>query len=334
MKPTLLTLLPALMLGSVLFAAGPVRLLNVSYDPTRELYQEIDAAYAKQWKARTGTDVQISQSHGGSGKQARSVIDGLPADVVTLALAYDIDSIAERAHLLPANWQSRLPNNSTPYTSTIVFLVRKGNPKHIRDWDDLVKPGVSVITPNPKTSGGARWSYLAAWGQALKKYDGDDRKAEDFVARLYRNVPVLDSGARASTTTFAQRGIGDVLLSWENEAFLAIDELGRDKVEVVTPAVSILAEPPVAVVDKVAARHGTAEAAKAYLEFLYTEEGQEIGARNYYRPRSAQAIAKYPNRFPKVQFFTIDELFGGWQKAQKRHFEDGGVFDRIYSAGK
>jgi sulfate transport system substrate-binding protein len=322
------------LLGMVPFASGAVRLLNVSYDPTRELYQEIDAAFARQWKAKTGMDVQIGQSHGGSGKQARSVIDGLQADVVTLALAYDIDSIAERAHLLAVDWQSRLPNNSAPYTSTIVFLVRKGNPKHIRDWDDLVRPGVSVITPNPKTSGGARWSYLAAWGQALKKNHGDERKAEEFVTRLYRNVPVLDSGARGATTTFAQRGIGDVLLTWENEAFLALNEVGSDKLEVVTPEVSILAEPPVAVVDKVAARHGTTETAKAYLEFLYTEEGQEIGARNYYRPRSAQAIAKYPGRFPKLQLFTIDELFGGWRKAQQRHFEDGGVFDRIYAAGK
>jgi sulfate transport system substrate-binding protein len=333
MTRTLRTL-PALILGSALFAAGPVKLLNVSYDPTRELYQEVNAAFAKQWKAKTGVDLQIGQSHGGSGKQARSVIDGLQADVVTLALAYDIDSIAERSHLLPANWQTRLPHNSTPCTSTIVFLVRKGNPKHIKDWDDLVKPGVSVIVSNPKTSGGARWSYLAAWGQALKRSNGDDKKAEEFVTRLYKNVPVLDSGARGSTTTFAQRGIGDVLLSWENEAFLALNELGKDKVEVVTPAISILAEPPVSVVDKVAARHGTTEAAKAYLEFLYTEEGQEIGAKNYYRPRSAQALAKYPNRFPTLQFFTIDELFGGWQKAQKRHFEDGGVFDRIYSSGK
>jgi len=335
MKPTLL-LLAALILvpGSALNAAGPVKLLNVSYDPTRELYQEINAAFARSWKARTGADVQVSQSHGGSGKQARSVIDGLQADVVTLALAYDIDSIAEHAGLLAAGWQSRLPNNSTPYTSTIVFLVRKGNPKHIRDWDDLTRPGISVITPNPKTSGGARWSYLAAWGQALKKNNGDERKAEEFITRLYKNVPVLDSGARGATTTFAQRGIGDVLLSWENEAFLALNELGKDKLEVVTPPISILAEPPVAVVDKVAARHGTAEVAKAYLEFLYTEEGQEIGARNYYRPRSAQAISKYPNRFPKLQLFTIDEVFGGWRKAQLRHFEDGGVFDRIYSAGR
>jgi sulfate transport system substrate-binding protein len=324
----------ALLLGPILFAAGPVKLLNVSYDPTRELYQEINAAFAKQWKAKTGVEVQISQSHGGSGKQARSVIDGLQADVVTLGLAYDIDSIAEHAHLLPANWQTRLPDNSTPFTSTIVFLVRQGNPKHIKDWDDLIRPGVSVITPNPKTSGGARWSYLAAWGYALKKNNGDDKKAEEFVTRLYKNVPVLDSGARGSTTTFAQRGIGDVLLSWENEAFLALNELGKDKVEVITPAIGILAEPPVAVVDKVAAKHGTTEVAKAYLEFLYSEEGQEIGAKNYYRPRSAQAFAKYANNFPKLQFFTVDELFGGWQKAQKRHFEDGGVFDRIYGVGK
>ena len=333
MKRTL-QIIPALMLGSASFAAGPVKLLNVSYDPTRELYQEINAAFAKQWKAKTGVDVQISQSHGGSGKQARSVIDGLQADVVTLGLAYDIDSIAGHAHLLPANWQTRLPNNSTPYTSTIVFLVRKGNPKHIKDWDDLIRPGVSVITPNPKTSGGARWSYLAAWGYALKKNNGDDKKAEEFVTRLYKNVPVLDSGARGSTTTFAQRGIGDVLLSWENEAFLALNELGKEKVEVVTPAISILAEPPVAVVDKVAAKHGTTELAKAYLTYLYSEEGQEIGAKNYYRPRSEQAFAKYANNFPKLQFFTVDELFGGWQKAQKRHFEDGGIFDRIYGVGK
>jgi len=253
---------------------------------------------------------------------------------VTLALAYDIDSIAAHAHLLPANWQSRLPNNSAPYTSTIVFLVRHGNPKHIRDWDDLVRPGVSVIAPNPKSSGGARWAYLAAWGYALRKNNGDDRKAQEFVTRLYKNVPVLDSGARGSTTTFAQRGIGDVLLDWENEAFLALTELGKDKVEVVTPSVSILAEPPVAVVDKIAAKHGTAQVAKAYLDFLYTEEGQEIGARHYYRPRSPEIAAKYAGRFSKVQLFTIDEVFGGWQKAQKRHFDDGGVFDQIYLQGR
>ena len=316
-----------------LIAAGPVKLLNVSYDPTRELYSQVNAAFAKQWKAKNGVDVQISQSHGGSGKQARSVLDGLPADVVTLALAYEIDVLAEKGHLLPANWQTRLPNNSTPYTSTIVFLVRKGNPKHIKDWDDLVKPGVAVITPNPKSSGGARWSYLAAWGYALKKNNGDDGKAKDFVTKLYKNVPVLDSGARGSTTTFAQRGIGDVLLSWENEAYLALNELGTNKVEVVTPTMSILAEPPVAVVDKVAAKHGTAAVAKAYLEFLYSDEGQEIAAKNYYRPQSPQIAAKYADRFPKLTLFTIAELFGGWQKAQKRHFDDGGVFDKIYTPG-
>jgi sulfate transport system substrate-binding protein len=318
---------------SALLAAGPVKLLNVSYDPTRELYQDINAAFAKQWKAKTGTTVEISQSHDGSGKQARAVIDGLPADVVTLGLAYDIDVIAEKANLLPKNWQTRLPGNSAPYTSTIVFLVRKGNPKHIRDWDDLVKPGVAVITPNPKTSGGARWSYLAAWGYALKHNGNDDAKAREFVRKLYRNVPVLDSGARGSTTTFAQRGIGDVLLSWENEAYLALNELGKDKVEVVTPSISILAEPPVSVVDAVAAKHGTTAVAKAYLEFLYTPEGQEIAARNYYRPRLASVAAKYAERFPKLELFTIDQLFGGWQKAQAKHFNDGGVFDKIYVPG-
>jgi sulfate/thiosulfate transport system substrate-binding protein len=322
-----------LLSSSILFAAGPVKLLNVSYDPTRELYQAVNIAFAKQWKAKTGADVQISQSHGGSGKQARSVIDGLQADVVTLALAYDIDVISERAKLLPNDWQTRLPNNSTPYTSTIVFLVRKGNPKHIRDWDDLVKQGVSVITPNPKSSGGARWSYLAAWGYALKRNNNDENKAREFVSRLYKNVPVLDSGARGSTTTFAQRGIGDVLLSWENEAYLAINELGKDKVEVVTPSISILAEPPVSVVDKIAAKHGTAAVAKAYLEFLYSDEGQEIAARDFYRPRSVAVAAKYADRFPKITLFTIDDLFGGWQKTQKKHFDDGGVFDKIYTPG-
>jgi len=313
--------------------ASQVKILNVSYDPTRELYQQVNAAFAKQWKAKTGNDVEIAQSHGGSGKQARSVIEGLQADVVTLGLAYDIDVIAEKAKLLPENWQSRLPNNSAPYTSTIVFLVRKGNPKHIKDWDDLVKPGVAVITPNPKSSGGARWSYLAAWGYALKHANNDDNKARDFVTRLYKNVPVLDSGARGSTTTFAQRGIGDVLLSWENEAYLALNELGKDKVEVVTPSVSILAEPPVSVVDKVAAKRGTTEVAKAYLQFLYSEEGQEIAAQNYYRPRLQKVAAKYAGRFPKLELFTIDQLFGGWQKTQKRHFDDGGVFDKIYTPG-
>lgn len=327
------TFIAALAAGTALLAAGPVKILNVSYDPTRELYNQVNAAFAKQWKSKNGAEVQISQSHGGSGKQARSVLDGLPADVVTLALAYDIDVLAEKGHLLPANWQSRLPNNSTPYTSTIVFLVRKGNPKRIKDWDDLVRQGVSVITPNPKSSGGARWSYLAAWGYALKKNNGDDNKAREFVTKLYKNVPVLDSGARGSTTTFAQRGIGDVLLSWENEAYLALNELGRDKVEVVTPSLSILAEPPVAVVDKVAAKHGTTEVAKAYLEFLYSDEGQEIAAKNYYRPQSAKVAAKYASNFPKLGLFTIGELFGGWQKAQKRHFDDGGVFDKIYTPG-
>ncbi len=327
------TLLISTVTASALFAAAPVKLLNVSYDPTRELYQDINAAFAKQWKAKTGVDVQISQSHDGSGKQARAVIDGLQADVVTLALAYDIDVLSEKANLVPKNWQSRLPNNSTPYTSTIVFLVRKGNPKHIKDWEDLVKPGVGVITPNPKTSGGARWSYLAAWGYALKKNNGDEQKAQEFVTRLYKNVPVLDSGARGSTTTFVQRAIGDVLLSWENEAYLALNQVGKDKVEIVTPSTSILAEPPVSIVDKVAAKHGTTEVATAYLKFLYSEEGQEIGAKNYYRPRSAQVLAKYASQFPKVTLFTIDELFGGWQKAQKKHFDDGGVFDKIYTPG-
>jgi len=330
---TLKTLLLSVLTASALFAAAPVKLLNVSYDPTRELYQGVNAAFAKQWKAKTGVDVQISQSHGGSGKQARAVIDGLQADIVTLALAYDIDVLAEKGKLVPQNWQSRLPNNSTPYTSTIVFLVRKGNPKHIKDWEDLVKPGIGVITPNPKTSGGARWSYLAAWGYALKKNHGDEKKAQEFVTRVYKNVPVLDSGARGSTTTFVQRGIGDVLLSWENEAYLALNELGKDKFEIVTPSISILAEPPVSIVDKVAAKHGTMEVAKAYLQFLYSEEGQEIGAKNYYRPQSPQALAKYSSQFPKITLFTIDDTFGGWQKTQKKHFEDGGVFDKIYSPG-
>jgi sulfate/thiosulfate-binding protein len=327
------TILLSALTASALFAAGPVKLLNVSYDPTRELYQDVNAAFARQWKAKTGVDVQISQSHGGSGKQARSVIDGLQADVVTLALAYDIDVLSEKANLVPKNWQSRLPNNSTPYTSTIVFLVRKGNPKHIKDWEDLIRPGIGVITPNPKTSGGARWSYLAAWGYALKKNNGDEKKAQEFVTRVYKNVPVLDSGARGSTTTFVQRGIGDVLLSWENEAYLALNQLGKDKFEIVTPSISILAEPPVSIVDKIAAKHGTTDVAKAYLQFLYSEEGQEIGAKNYYRPQFPQALAKYASQFPKVTLFTIDDTFGGWQKTQKKHFEDGGIFDKIYTPG-
>ena len=309
---------------------GPVTLLNVSYDPTRELYQDFNAAFSKYWKAKTGVDVVIKQSHGGSGKQARAVIDGLQADVVTLALAYDIDAIAGKSELLPKNWQSRLANNSAPYTSTIVFLVRKGNPKHIRDWNDLVRPGVSVITPNPKTSGGARWNYLAAWGYALKQSGNDESKAKDFVTRLFKNVPVLDSGARGATTTFVQRGIGDVLLAWENEAFLALHELGNDKFDLVAPSLSILAEPPVTVVDKVANRHGTATVARAYLEYLYSPEGQEIAARNYYRPRRKEVAARYENQFPRIALFNIDEVFGGWQKAQKKHFDDGGIFDQIY----
>jgi sulfate/thiosulfate transport system substrate-binding protein len=310
--------------------AKEIKLLNASYDPTRELYREVNAAFAKAWQEKTGDTVVIQQSHGGSGKQARAVIDGLQADVVTLALAYDIDAIAEKARLLPADWQKRLPNNSAPYTSTINFLVRKGNPKGIKDWDDLIRPGISVVTPNPKTSGGARWNYLAAWGAALKKNGGDEAKARGFVARLYKQVPVLDSGARGATTTFVQRGLGDVLLAWENEAFLAVKEFGADKVEIVTPPLSILAEPPVAVVDRFAKKHGTEAVARAYLEFLYAEEGQEIAGRNFYRPRSAQAAARYANVFPKIDLFTIDELFGGWGKAQKTHFNDGGVFDQIY----
>jgi sulfate/thiosulfate transport system substrate-binding protein len=314
-------------------AFAQVTLLNVSYDPTRELYQEFNQAFAKHWKAKTGETVVIRQSHGGSGRQARSVIDGLEADVVTLALAYDIDELAERGKLIPGDWQQRLPQNSSPYTSTIVFLVRKGNPKAIKDWDDLVKPGVSVVTPNPKTSGGARWNYLAAWGYALKKYGGED-KAKDFVARLYRNVAVLDTGARGSTTTFAERGIGDVAISWENEAFLAVRELGRDRFEIVVPSLSILAEPPVTVVDKVVDKRGTRKVAEEYLRFLYTDEGQEIAAKHYYRPRAERVAARYEGRFANVRLFTIDEVFGGWQKAQKAHFADGGVFDQIYTRGR
>lgn len=309
---------------------GPVTLLNVSYDPTREFYQEFNAAFAKYWKAKTGQDVVIKQSHGGSSKQARAVIDGLEASVVTLALGYDIDAISEQAKLLPKTWQTRFPHNSSPYTSTLVFLVRKGNPKKIKDWDDLVKPGVSVITPNPKTSGAARWNYLAAWGYALKKNAGDEAKAKGFVTRLYRNVPVLDSGARGATTTFVERGIGDVLINWENEVLLAARELGKDKVELIVPSVSILAEPPVSLVDKVADKRGTRAVAQAYLEYLYSEEGQEIAGKHYYRPTNPQIAAKYSSQFSKLNLFTIDEIFGGWQKAQKTHFADGGVFDQIY----
>ena len=316
-------------------AAGQnVTLLNVSYDPTRELYQDVNAAFAKAWQARTGQGVTISQSHGGSGKQARAVIDGLQADVVTLALAYDVDALHVNGSLIPQNWQSRLPDRSAPYTSTIVFLVRKGNPKGIRDWEDLVRPGVAVITPNPKTSGGARWNYLAAWGFALKKWNNDEARAEQFLARLYRNVPVLDSGARGSTTTFTQRGIGDVFLSWENEALLAREKLGRDKFDIVVPSISILAEPSVSIVDKVVDRRHTRKVAQAYLEFLYTPEGQELCAKHFYRPRNSTVAAKYTHQFPSLNLLTIeDPLFGGWTKAQKKHFDDGGIFDRIYEAG-
>jgi sulfate/thiosulfate-binding protein len=310
--------------------AQNLTILNVSYDPTRELYQDYNVAFAKYWKAKTGQTVTIEQSHGGSGSQARAVIDGLPADVVTLALAYDIDAISEKAKLLPENWQSRLPDNSTPYTSTIVFLVRSGNPKHIKDWGDLVKPGVSVITPNPKTSGGARWNFLAAWAYALKQPGGNDAKAKDFVTRLYRNVPVLDSGARGSTNTFVERGIGDVLLAWENEAFLAINQLGPGKFEIVVPSQSVLAEPPVAVVDKNVDRKGTRTVAEAYLQYLYSPEGQEIAAKHYYRPRLESVAKKYAAQFPKLKLITVDDVFGGWQNAQKTFFADGGVFDQIY----
>ena len=322
-----------LTLAAAFTAAGfakDIELLNVSYDPTRELYVDYNAAFAKYWLAKTGDTVTVKQSHGGSGAQARQVIDGLKADVVTLALAADVDAIATNGKLLPADWQTRLPNNSAPYTSTIVFLVRKGNPKGIKDWDDLVKPGVGVVVANPKTSGGARWAYLSVWGFAQKKW-GSEEKARAFTAAVYKNVPVLDSGARGSTTTFVQREIGDVLLAWENEAYLALKEFGADKFQIVVPSVSILAEPTVAVVDKVAAKKGTATVAKAYLDYLYSDEGQEIAARNYYRPRNPTIAAKYAANFAKVDLFTIDEVFGGWTKAQKTHFADGGVFDQIYA---
>jgi sulfate transport system substrate-binding protein len=313
--------------------AADITLLNVSYDPTRELYQDFNQAFARHWKAKTGDNVTVKQSHGGSGKQARSVIDGLSADVVTLALAYDIDAISERG-LVAHNWQQRLAHRSTPYASTIVFLVRKGNPKQIRDWGDLVKPGVSVITPNPKTSGGARWNHLAAYGYALRLPGGSDASARDYLARLYKNVPVLDSGARGATTTFTERGIGDVLLAWENEALLAVKELGPDKFEVVAPSVSILAEPPVAVVDKVVDKRGTRAVAEAYLQYLYSAEGQQIAAKHYYRPVVEPYAKQYAAQFPAVKLFTIDEIAGGWTKAQKAHFADGGVFDQIYQPGK
>jgi sulfate/thiosulfate transport system substrate-binding protein len=309
--------------------AKEIKLLNVSYDPTRELYQDYNVAFAKYWKDKTGDTLKIEQSHGGSGKQARAVIDGLEADIVTLALAYDVDAIAEKARLLPADWQKRLPNNSSPYTSTIVFLVRKGNPKGIKDWDDLVKPGIGIIPANPKTSGSARWTYLAAWGYALKKNGGDEAKAKEFVTKFYKNVPVLDTGARGATTTFVQRGIGDVLVGWENEAILSLKESGKGDFEIVVPSISILAEPPVTVVDKTAKRRGTEAVAKAYLEFLYSPEGQIIAGKHYYRPRNPDVAAKFANDLPKLELFTIDEVFGGWQKAHKTHFAEGGSFDKI-----
>jgi sulfate/thiosulfate-binding protein len=312
---------------------GELTLLNVSYDPTRELYEAFNAAFARHWLARTGQAVTVKQSHGGSGKQARSVLDGLEADVVTLALAYDVDAVA-KGGLIKPDWQKRLPDNAAPYTSTIVFLVRKGNPKGIKDWDDLVKPGVQVITPNPKTSGGARWNYLAAWAHALRKFKGDEAQVQGFVKALYANVPVLDSGARGSTTTFVERGIGDVLLAWENEAFLAVERLGQGNLEIVVPRLSILAEPPVAVVDAVADKHGTRAVAEAYLQYLSSEEGQEIAARNHYRPRNARVAAKYASSFAEVELVTIDAVFGGWGKAQPAHFGDGGVFDQLYGPGK
>jgi sulfate transport system substrate-binding protein len=314
-------------------AAAPVELLNVSYDPTRELYRDIDAAFAAQWKAKTGQVVTIKQSHGGSGAQSRAVIDGLQADVVTLALAADIDAIADRAHAIAPNWQSRLANNSTPYYSTIVFLVRKGNPKRIQDWDDLIKPGVKVITPNPKTSGGARWNYLAAWGYAQRK-TGTVAGARDYMTKLFRNVPVLDSGARGATTTFVQRGQGDVLLAWENEAYLATNQLGKGKFEIVYPSISILAEPPVAVVDKVVDRKGTRTVSEAYLKFLYTPEAQRIIGKNYYRPRDPAVAAQFKEQFKSLPLLNIDKNFGGWKRVQAAHFNDGGVFDQVFEDAK
>ena len=328
----MLRVLMGLTIGAAMMtsaSAADVVLLNVSYDPTRELYAAINKAFSAQFAKDFGKTIEIKQSHGGSGKQARSVVDGLAADVVTLALAYDVDEIADRG-LIAADWQKRLPQNASPYTSTIVFLVRKGNPKNVRDWADLAKPGVKVITPNPKTSGGARWNYLAAWGYALKQPGGDEVKAKDLVKEIYANTPVLDTGARGSTITFVERGVGDVLISWENEAFLAINELGKDKLDIVVPSVSILAEPPVAVVDKVVDKKGTRAAAESYLKFLYTKEGQELAAKNHYRPRDPDVAAKYAQTLPKVSLFTIDDVFGGWRKAQGTHFSDKGVFDDIY----
>ncbi|MEP7130414.1 MAG: sulfate ABC transporter substrate-binding protein [Sphingomicrobium sp.] len=329
---TVAACLAAGLLGSVPASAAPPELLNVSYDPTRELYQDLNRAFAKSWAAQSKQQVTIKQSHGGSGKQARSVIDGLPADVVTLALAYDIDEIAQRGLIAP-DWQKRLPNNASPYYSTIVFLVRHGNPKNVLDWDDLVRPGVKVITPNPKTSGGARWNYLAAWGYARKAYGSTDQ-AKLFMAKLFRNVPVLDSGARGSTTTFVERGQGDVLIAWENEAILAVRDLGKGKFEIVVPSVSILAEPPVAVVDKNVEKHGTRQVAEAYLKFLYSPTGQFIIANNYFRPRNPAVAARYKGQFPNVPMFTIDRNFGGWAQAQKNHFADGGTFDQVFAAAK
>ena len=333
MKKTLLTI--ASLAFAVSFAAPitalakEVTLLNVSYDPTRELYVDYNAAFSKYWQAKTGDTVKVNQSHGGSGKQARAVIDGLQADVATLALAYDVDQLYDKAKLIPKDWQTRLPNNSTPYTSTIVFLVRKGNPKHLNTWDDLVKPGIGIVPANPKTSGGARWTYLAAYGQALKAPGGSDAKAKEYITKFYKNAAVLDSGARGATTTFVERGVGDVLVGWENEAYLALKE-DAGKFEVVVPPVSILAEPPVTVVDKFAKKHGTEKVAEAYLNYLYSDEGQEIIAKNFYRPRNAAVLKKHESQYAKVDLFTIDDVFGGWTKAQKTHFSDGGIFDQIY----
>ena len=331
---TILLTLFLIALSLFVSEAKEIKLLNVSYDPTRELYQEFNSTFAKYWKQKTGDTLNIQQSHGGSSKQARSVIDGLQADVVTLALAYDIDSIAERARLLPADWQKRLPNNSSPYTSTILFLVRKGNPKAIKDWDDLVKPGVSVVTPNPKTSGSARWNYLGAWGFEYLRTGKDEAKAKDFIKRLYKHVPVLDTGARGATTTFIERSMGDVLINWENEILLGAKELGPDKFEIVVPPTSILCEPTVSWVDRNARRHGTEAVAKAYLEYLYSSEGQEIAAKHYFRPQNKDALAKYARQFPEVKLFTLAEVGGDWQKAQKAHFNDGGIFDQIFQANR
>jgi sulfate/thiosulfate-binding protein len=326
-------LIAPLLLSSLALQAADKTLLNVSYDPTRELYVEYNKLFTKHWKDTTGENVVIKQSHGGGGKQVRAVIDGLEGDVVTQALSYDVDQLYEKAKLIPQDWQTRLPNNSSPYTSTIVFLVRKGNPQNIRDWNDIVKPGISVVSPNPKTSGGARYNYLAAWGYALKHNNNDEAVAKDFVKKLYKNVSVLDSGARGATTTFLERGIGDVLLTWENEAFLALREYGSDNIEIVVPPLSILAEPPVTVVDKFAKKHGNEALAKAYLEYLYSPEAQDIIGKNFYRPTQAAAVEKYAKQFPKLELFTIQEVFGGWQAAQKKHFSDGGVFDEIYAPG-